>query len=196
MDRKERISSERYDRNSYSTIFVIFANFFSAVFVAALEVGQLFYVRSVEHLRYRNNQFMLFGESLPGVWLGFLFVITAVTGIIARQTVLDPARRHVRFTVFASLSVVNIVASAFMIGWIGYSLDRMRFDYPQLCKGFPYANTFDHICDYENGYYNIMGLLGAMILPYCVEMIGSFIGAIYGFQKVCTRNYNPLISAI
>ena len=75
--------------------------------------AELFYVWSIEHLRYRDAQFMLFGESMPGCWLGLLFIVTGIAGIVARQTRMDTARRHVRFTIFASLCVVNSVASEF-----------------------------------------------------------------------------------
>lgn len=83
------------------------------------------FVRNLEHLKYRNEQYALFGESVPGVWLGSLFLVTGITGIIARNTRNNPERRHVRYTVFATLNLLNTLAST----WRPYEITQYGRDY-------------------------------------------------------------------
>ncbi|GAU93056.1 hypothetical protein RvY_05047 [Ramazzottius varieornatus] len=195
MDEKHALYLSEYNKNNYCTLFVIIVNVLTGFGVAAIEIAQLTYVWNLPHLKYRIEQYTLFGESCPGLWLGFFFLMTALAGILARHSRTHIVHRHVRYTIFATMNIINIVTSLLMVAFVAYTLDRLRFDYPQLCKGLQWAaNTYDHVCDYEEGYYVITALLVSMMFLYTLETIVSFIGAIYGYSKVCNCSYKQLPS--
>ena len=111
MDDKGALYISEYNKNNCCTIFVIIANILTGFGLVALEITQLTYVWNLPHLKYRIEQYTLFGESCPGIWLGFFFLLTAVAGFTARQTKSQPAQRHVRYSIFATMNVINIVSS-------------------------------------------------------------------------------------